>query len=185
MSDQAPPVRRTKRRYAHELYPHAKEGEIRPLSVEVPYLYAQALGFDVGETGWMEADQAGRIRIRLLCEARLVALLADASHQGLTGDAAWRWVCEHMDDSGELIWDRAVHYGVDADRIKPYPCGPAPEGHMHPVPDMPGARTWRRGSETECERCTEPADPLPLICNEHPPLDASAEHHVSYFPEKP
>ena len=27
--------RRTKRRYAHELYPHAEEGETRPLEVEV------------------------------------------------------------------------------------------------------------------------------------------------------
>ena len=32
---------RTKRRYAHELYPHAGEYEVRPLAVEVPYLYAQ------------------------------------------------------------------------------------------------------------------------------------------------
>lgn len=153
----APPARRTKRRYAHELYPHAKEGEIRPLSLEVPYLYAQALGFDVGETGWMDADQAGRIRIRLLCEARLVALLADAAHQGLTGDVAWRWVCEHMDDSGELIWDRAAHYGVDGDRIKPAPCGPEPDTH-YCQPDALGCRFGASGPESKCERCTEPED---------------------------
>ena len=31
--------RRTKRRYAFELFPHADEGEVRPLSIDVPYLY--------------------------------------------------------------------------------------------------------------------------------------------------
>lgn len=33
----------TKRKYAHELYPHPAEGEVRPLAVEVPYLYARAV----------------------------------------------------------------------------------------------------------------------------------------------
>jgi hypothetical protein len=31
------PERRTKRRYAHELYPHGEEGGTRSLEVEVPY----------------------------------------------------------------------------------------------------------------------------------------------------
>ena len=39
--------RRTIRRYAHEMYPHAEEGETRALAVEVPYLYARAVGLDV------------------------------------------------------------------------------------------------------------------------------------------
>ena len=48
--------RRTKRRYAHELYPHAAEGDIRPLDVEVPYRIARAVGFDVQGTGWLNDD---------------------------------------------------------------------------------------------------------------------------------
>ena len=43
MSDQIQPVRRTIRRYAHEIYPHGNEGETRDLAVEVPYLYARAI----------------------------------------------------------------------------------------------------------------------------------------------
>ena len=43
--------RRTKRRYAHELYPHADEFEVRKLAVEVPYLYARAIGFEIEGTG--------------------------------------------------------------------------------------------------------------------------------------
>lgn len=47
--------RRTKRRYAHELYPH-EEGTIRPLEVEVPYLYARALGLEIGGTSWLTVE---------------------------------------------------------------------------------------------------------------------------------
>ena len=44
MSQEPAPTRRTKRRYAHELFPHPDECEVRPLAVEVPYLYARAIG---------------------------------------------------------------------------------------------------------------------------------------------
>lgn len=42
----------TIRKYAHELYPHAAEGEVRPLAVEVPYLYARMVGLSPFDTGW-------------------------------------------------------------------------------------------------------------------------------------
>lgn len=54
------PARRTKRRYAHELYPHAEEWETPLLEVEVPYPYARAIGFDVLETGWFDAEHPER-----------------------------------------------------------------------------------------------------------------------------
>ena len=55
--------RRTIRRYAHEMYPHAEEGETRALAVEVPYLYAKAVGLDVWGTGWDDdKTDAGRDR---------------------------------------------------------------------------------------------------------------------------
>jgi len=150
------PKRRTKRRYAYELYPHAKEDEVRPLAVEVPYLYAQAIGWQATETGWVGVDrEVVSLRFALLCMARERALLADAMLQGLRGDKAWRWVQEHLDDSGELVWDRAVHCGVPADAIKPFPCGPEPDDHYC---GMGGIDGWRRnvpGKESECEHCTE------------------------------
>src|SRR5574343_1296824 len=150
--------RRTKRRFAHELYPHAKEDEIRPLAVEVPYLYAQALGFSASEMSGEDHALEGP-RIRLLVQVRFTALLADAVQQGLVGDAAWRWACEHMDDSGELVCDRAVHYGVDADRIKPYPCGPLERTDHLCGSGM--SQGWRRsapGREIDCPHCSEPDD---------------------------
>ena len=118
--------RRTKRRYAHELYPHGDEFEVRPLEVDVPYLYARAIGFDVWGTGWFKAEPELRgARTGSLLDARHIALMADAMHQGLTGQEAWEWIETRMtDESGELIGERAMHYGIEADKIKPYPCGP-------------------------------------------------------------
>lgn len=151
------PERRTKRRYAHELYPHADEDKIRPLSVEVPYLYAHALGWDVWGTGWSDAgSQAIMMRFVALTMAREHALLADALLQGLTGDAAWRWAREHMDESGELVWDRAAHHGVHADRIKPYPCGDEPDRHECCAGQPPGTRINVPGREVDCPHCSEP-----------------------------
>ncbi len=106
--------------YAHDLYPHAEEGETRPLSVEVPYLYARAIGVDVNDLGgdWTPA------RINLLIYARRTALLADALHQGMTGDDAWAWADERCwDYTGSVVWERAVHYGVPVDRIRSYRVG--------------------------------------------------------------
>ena len=79
MSDQIQPVRRTIRRYAHEIYPHGSEGETRDLAVEVPYLYAQAIGLDVWGTSWNERSAMGieryLARTRELIAARREALV--------------------------------------------------------------------------------------------------------------
>lgn len=154
-------TRRTKRRYAHELYPHPEEGAIRPLSVEVPYLYARALGMEISGTGWFDVEPrsiAGDRTMQLIGD-RKIAFLADALLQGLTGQAAWEWVENRAgDESGEWTWERAEHYGVDGDLIKPYPCGPELDHHDHfDAPDVRGWRTVHRtaGKESECEECTE------------------------------
>lgn len=151
------PSRRTKRRFAYELHPHPREmSEIRPLAVEVPYLYAHAIGMNVSETGWSISPE-GHHRIQVLVHAQHAALLADALLQGMTGDKAWAWAEEHRDESGELVWDRAVHYGVDPNAIKPYICGPEPTSHYCQLPENPrGLRNFVPGRESECENCTEP-----------------------------
>lgn len=154
--------RRTKRRYAHELYPHAEEDEARSLEVEVPYLYARAIGFEVSGTGWFDVEPrsvAGDRTMELL-EVRHMALLADALLQGLAGQQAWEWAALRAnEESGEWIGERAEHYGVDWTAIKPYPCGPEPERHQHlGEPDTRGFRrvTLIAGRESECVDCTEP-----------------------------
>lgn len=157
--------RRTKRRYAHELYPMAKEGEVRPLAVEVPALYASALGHEVWETGWFagirtsghRAEAADRMVF--LVQTRQVAFLADALAQGLTGDEAWEWAAEYAaEESGELVWERAEHYGVRPEAIKPYPCGPEPGFHRHfaDQENRSGVTTRVDGPEDACPTCTEP-----------------------------
>jgi hypothetical protein len=157
--------RRTKRRYAHELYPMAQEGEVRPLTVEVPALYAAAMGHEVWGTGWFagirtdEYRQEAADRTVFLIEARQTAFLADALAQGLTGDEAWEWVVEHTaDESGELAWERAEQYGVRPQAIKPYPCGPEPDHHDHFTnqDDRSGIVTRIDGPESACPVCTEP-----------------------------
>jgi hypothetical protein len=160
-----PPLeRRTLRRYAHELYPHSEEWETRKLAVEVPYLYAQAIGHNVRGTGWfgMREGDAARLsaeRTMALIRCRQIARLADALHQGMTGDDAWEWAdAASWDYDGELMYDRAQHYDVDPEKIKPYPCGPEPDEHDHYGP--PGQNGWRRVSvikckESECPDCTE------------------------------
>jgi hypothetical protein len=155
-------TRQTKRRYAHELYPHAEEGETRALAVEVPYLYARAIGFEIWGTDWFNVEPralAGERTMHLI-DARHIAFLADALHQGMSGDEAWAWAAGMTsDETGELAGERAVFYGVPTDRIKPYPCGPEPTSHNHYGPaDRRGWRSVHRiiGKESECEECTEP-----------------------------
>lgn len=152
---------RTKRKYAHELYPHGPEGEVRPLSVEVPYLYARAIGFDTWGTSWIDMPaKETSDRINRLIDARHIALLADALHQGLVGEEAWEWADSRaQEETGEWAWERAVHYGVDPEQIKPYPFGPEPGHHDHHGPaDSQGWRTSERIniSESECPECCEP-----------------------------
>ena len=157
-------TRRTKRRYAHELYPHGDEWEVRPLAVEVPYLYAIAMGLEVWGTGWFDkVDVETTDRTIMLGDARRTALMADAMLQGLTGDEAWTWVVERAaDEAGELVYERAEHYGVNPKLIKPYECGPERDRHDHL--DAPDAHGWSvvhriEGKESECEECTEPIEP--------------------------
>ena len=152
--------RRTKRRYAHELYPHPDEMEIRALAVEVPYLYARAIGLETSGTSWVDVDvEAAVQRTAELMDARRIALLADAIHQGLAGGDAWKWVeSRYWDYEGSAVWKRARHYGVPVDLIKPYQCGPEPDHHYHHGP--PDERGWReaivvREPESECVECTE------------------------------
>ena len=111
----------TDRRYAHAHYPHAAENETRPLAVEVPYLYARAIGMELDED-WVSAfPNLIKYRGMILHSARREALLADALLQGLTGDAAWEWADRHYHDhAGAVVRARALHYGVPVDEIQPY-----------------------------------------------------------------
>jgi hypothetical protein len=162
----------TKRRYASELYPHAAEGEVRPLAVEVPYLYALAIGWEPFGTSWHEDKsdvgmERSIWRIEIKVRAREQALIADALLQGLTGDEAWEWAESRVQDpEGEAVYERARHYGVQPDLIKPFPCGPEPDHHDHYSPVQGFGGIWRKvdrveGKESECPECCEPvaADP--------------------------
>lgn len=157
-------TRRTIRRYAHELYPHADEWEVRPLSVEVPYLLAQAVGSSVFGTGWMSDPASSRDRLMDSIRTIDVALLADALHQGLTGDEAWTWAACGGDGQAQhqTAFERAVHYGVPVGQIRPYPCGPEPSHHEHAAStgDVTGVGIITRVDcpESECGACTEPVD---------------------------
>lgn len=156
--------RQTKRRYAHELYPYGAEHEVRPLAVEVPHLYARALGLEVIDTGWSKAEPriVASDRVWHLIDARHRAFNADALLQGMSGEEAWQWAQRRaLEESGEIVWERAVHYGVDPYAIKPYHCGPEPERHYHwSEPDARGGRrgTNVQGKESECEECTVPVE---------------------------
>jgi hypothetical protein len=157
---------RTKRRYAHELYPHPAEDEVRDLAVEVPYLYARAIGYDVEGTSWHDmwdtraSRHAASDRLALMIAARGKALIADALLQGLSGQEAWEWANVRNNPEGcEWVWERAVRYGVDPDAIKPYLCGPESTRHKHTGEPTDGG--WRpvtfvAGRESECPECCEP-----------------------------
>ena len=57
--------------------------------------------------------------------------------------------------------DRAKHYGVPVEKIKPYPVLDEPDRHDHyGEPDARGWRTVTRveGRESECPECCEPDD---------------------------
>ena len=163
--------RRTIRRYAHEMYPHPEEGELRPLAVEVPYLYARAQGLMTWGTSWfdmrdpkqpMDTRRLAVGRINELVSAAHLALLADALLQCLTGQEAWDWATARSegDGLGEWVWERGAHHGVELARIKPYLCGPEPDHHDHMAStgDAMGQGIVTRIDcpESECETCTEP-----------------------------
>lgn len=152
-------TRVTKRKYAHELYPHADEWVTRPLDVEAKYRIARAIGFTVEGTGWFNAEPmvTGERTMAMLNETR-IALLAVALHKQMTGDEAWKWVDESLHEEMWRLYESAEEYDVKPDDIKPYPCGPEPDHHDHM--DEPDARGWRtvhriQGKESECDECTE------------------------------
>lgn len=153
--------RRTIRRYAHEIYPHPSEYEVRNLATDVPYLYAIALGDETWGTNWGDASpEEQRARIVRLTAARQLAYLADALHQGLSGEEAWKWAMKRgWNYEGDVAYERAEHYGVDPTRIKPYPCGPVMDSHDHMASTGNamghGIVTRVSGPESECEACTE------------------------------
>ncbi|MFI5426086.1 hypothetical protein [Aeromicrobium sp. UC242_57] len=87
------------------------------------------------------------------------ALLADALLQGMGGQEAWEWAESRMDESGEWIYERAEHYGVPIEQIKPYPVVAERDRHdHHDAPDERGWQTSHRveGKESECLECCEP-----------------------------
>lgn len=172
MTDTDAPKMRTKRRYAHELYPHAEEGETRPLAVEMPYLYALFVGLSIQGTDWFELGHKDRSheervlsyeRTMTFIRAKRTALLADALLQGMTGDEAWAWADERAwDESSEIAYERAAHYGVPIEDIKPYPILKERDSHDHRTERGPNDRGWFikriEGKESECPECCEPIE---------------------------
>ncbi|PPH51220.1 hypothetical protein [Rathayibacter sp. AY1E1] len=157
------PERRTKRRYAYELFPEPEEGATHSLADGMPHLYARAIGFSVQDTGWTDIEPRTRAgdRVMQMLSYAQIAFLADALLQGMTGDDAWRWAdAKANEEAGEWLWERAEVYGVDPEQIKPYPCGPEPEHHYHFDPARPGTRYVVRADmpESKCELCTEPVE---------------------------
>jgi len=151
---------RTKRRYAHELYPHPDEAEARDLSVDVPYLLARAWGLRIDGTSWTEVQPptlAGT-RVSQHIEAAHLAFLADALLEGMNGQEAWEWATTKCggDSLGEFLWERAVYRGVPVGQIKPYLCGPEPSHHDHYSNGDHCFVTRIPFRESECPECTEP-----------------------------
>jgi hypothetical protein len=152
--------RRTKRRYAHELYPFGPDnGETRPLEVEVPVYIARALGLTIDGTSWMEVEPrtvAGDRIGQFLLFSR-IAFLADALLQDKVGQEAWDWAdLRSNEEADEWLYERAVDYGIDPMLIKPYPCGPEPKHHDHYSHGTHGIVTRIPIPESECADCTEP-----------------------------
>lgn len=166
--------RRTIRRYAHELYPHPDEWEVQPLTEAVPYLYARACGLEVWGTDWhalgwsddrteivdKTALRVASDRTLLLIAARSAALHADALLQGLAGEEAWQWAEERAcEETGEWVYERAAHYGVPVERIKPYPVIAPTSSHNHYSSSGNvighGIVTRVDMPEDECPDCTE------------------------------
>lgn len=169
MTDNTSPPRRTIRRYAHELYPHADEFETRPLETEVPYLYARAWGILPTGTSWFAMGapdqpdttrQLAAARTVEFVTAAFLAFLADALHQGLAGQDAWDWANERVAD-GAIRWNLATRSAlyIEVAPIKPYPCGPEPDHHDHgeTTGNIMGHGLMTRVDcpESECPDCTE------------------------------
>jgi len=152
--------RRTIRRYAHEMYPEPNEAQAGDLTAQMPYLYARAIGLRSFGTGFMDVPLDHMKRCVEFTDAVLIALLADAHFQGMTGPDAWEWAYWSQHDEMEAVWKRAMSHGVKPQLIKPYPCGPEPQTHWHKATtgDVTGdgivTPIWC--AESECPTCTEP-----------------------------
>ena len=114
------------RHYAHEKYPHPKEGEAKPLAYLVRYHYAQAQAWHLAFADVID-DPGPRLDVALsqyMGHAR-TAFLLDALAQGMCGQEAADWASErNHSESAELVWERADFYGVGPDEIKPYKIRP-------------------------------------------------------------
>lgn len=160
--------RRTKRRFAHELYPHPEEGEARDLAVDARYLLAMAIGTQV-DREWHDLVSEGGESARLASDRTMlhlatcdIAFLAVALADGRSGQDAWDWARRARgDEYDELIYEAAERYGVDWDTIKPYPIRSEPDTHEHWTErNAHGSRTLLDyrvlGKESDCDECTEP-----------------------------
>lgn len=115
----------TEKKFAHEIAPSPPETG-GTLDEALKHHYARAIGLDIADTDWVNAPpKVAGLRTMLLCETRLVAILLDALHQGMTGDEAWEWAwVRAAQPEAEWARARAEVNGIDPDLIKPYPCGP-------------------------------------------------------------
>lgn len=160
--------RRTKRRYAHELYPHPEDGEPRALAVDVRHALAMAIGSQVGRE-WHDLMSEGGESARIASDRTMyhlalveVAFLAVALADGLSGQAAWDWAnSARGDEVDKLLYDAAARFDVDWDAIKPYLIRSEPDTHEHWTPrNARGVKTLLEyrvpGKESDCEACTEP-----------------------------
>lgn len=100
--------------FAHELYPPFKAGEHPPLSAQVPWLYARAVGLSSG--GWQ-----GKARMRQRQDAAFVAILADMRLRGVDERDALRWASDFSTAKRqEFVRLRAKAYGVPVEQIRTY-----------------------------------------------------------------
>ncbi|QLQ11148.1 MAG: hypothetical protein HZY75_13195 [Nocardioidaceae bacterium] len=161
--------RRTIRRYAHELYPHPDEWEVRPLEVEVPYLYARMVGLDMWNTDWFDLGndpdkntrRLAHDRTMLFIAAKEKALLADAIFQGITSGQAWEWAMSRAaDEASEIAYERAAYYDVPIRQIKPYPILGERDHHYHDGERVGSGvvQVLIKSKESECPVCTEPIE---------------------------
>lgn len=160
--------RRTKRRLAHELFPHPDEGEVRSLAIDAPYELARAIGLDL-DREWHELlDTRNRADTRAATErtsafitAARLALLADALHRGLAGQEAWEAAMGPSGDTlDEWVWLRACEHGIPVDKIKPYNILDGAKSHDHWTKPE-GTGWWTLAArlpipEDDCMDCTEP-----------------------------
>jgi hypothetical protein len=104
-------------KYAHEIARHPGEGEAFPLDDLARYHYAQAHAWYLAMDGGSDFSLA---LTKYLGHSHL-ALLHDALAQGLSGQVAADWASvRHHSESAELVWERAVIYGLDPTEIRPY-----------------------------------------------------------------